>query len=66
MAAIPFGRTLVILKDAVARGLVGAILGRFEAAGLAIVAAKLTRPSIEFARSHYAGSAIRGDGKQDA
>jgi nucleoside-diphosphate kinase len=54
MTDIPLERTLVILKpDAVARGLVGAILGRFEGAGLAIIAAKLTRPPIEFARKHY-------------
>lgn len=47
-------RTLIILKpDAVARGLVGTILGRFEQSGLAIIAAKLTKPTIAFARGHY-------------
>jgi nucleoside-diphosphate kinase len=54
MANIPLERTLVILKpDAVARGLVGTILSRFERAGLAIVAAKLMKPTIGFARGHY-------------
>ncbi|TAJ81247.1 nucleoside-diphosphate kinase [bacterium] len=48
-------RTLSIIKpDAVARGLIGEILRRFEAAGLKIVAAKLVRLSAEQARSFYA------------
>ncbi len=48
-------RTLSIVKpDAVARGLIGEILRRFEAAGLKIVAAKLVRLSAEQARSFYA------------
>ena len=46
--------TLVLLKpDAVARGLVGEIISRFERAGLSIQAMKLIHPSIEFARGHY-------------
>lgn len=48
-------RTLSIIKpDAVARGLIGEILKRFEAAGLRIVAAKLVRLSPEQARAFYA------------
>jgi nucleoside-diphosphate kinase len=47
-------RTLVLIKpDAVIRGLTGAILNRFETAGLAIIAMKLVRPAIEHARGHY-------------
>ena len=39
---MPIERTLVILKpDAVARGLVGEIIARFERAGLRIVAMKM-------------------------
>jgi nucleoside-diphosphate kinase len=48
-------RTLSIIKpDAVARGLVGEILKRFEAAGLKIVAAKLAHLTPELARAFYA------------
>jgi len=48
-------RTLSIIKpDAVARGLIGEILRRFEAAGLRIVAAKLVRLSKEQAQAFYA------------
>lgn len=48
-------RTLSIIKpDAVARGLIGEILKRFEAAGLKIVAAKLLHLSAEQARAFYA------------
>jgi nucleoside-diphosphate kinase len=47
-------RTLVILKpDAVARGLVGEIVGRFERAGLTVIGLKMVKPTIEFARAHY-------------
>jgi len=47
-------RTLVILKpDAVARGLVGEIVGRFERAGLRILGARLERPSAEQFDRHY-------------
>lgn len=47
-------RTLVVLKpDAVARGLVGRILQRFEDAGLKIVGMKMTRLDAEFTRRHY-------------
>ena len=48
-------RTLSIIKpDAVARGLIGEILGRFEAIGLKIVAAKLLTLSSEQAGAFYA------------
>jgi len=48
-------RTLSIIKpDAVARGLVGEILKRFESSGLKIVAAKLLRLTPERAQAFYA------------
>jgi nucleoside-diphosphate kinase len=48
-------RTLILLKpDAVARGLVGEIVGRYERKGLVIEAAKLIRVSEALARKHYA------------
>lgn len=48
-------RTLVLLKpDAVQRGLVGTILGRFEAKGLTIVALKLRQFPREHLEAHYA------------
>ncbi len=48
-------RTLSIVKpDAVARGLVGEILKRFEAAGLRILALKMLRMTPEQARGFYA------------
>jgi len=48
-------RTLSIIKpDAVARGLIGKILGRFEADGLKIVAGKLVRLSRDDAKAFYA------------
>lgn len=47
-------RTLVLLKpDAVQRNLVGEILGRFERAGLKIVAMKLVLPTKKQAYTHY-------------
>lgn len=47
-------RTLVLLKpDAVKRGLSGAIIGRFERAGLKIVASKLVTIDKTFAEKHY-------------
>ena len=47
--------TLVILKpDAVQRGLVGAIVSRFEAKGLKIAAMKMMRISRELAERNYA------------
>ena len=48
-------RTLILLKpDAVQRGLVGAIIQRFEARGFKIVAAKLMQISEDLAAEHYA------------
>jgi len=47
-------RTLILLKpDAVQRGLIGQILGRFEQKGLKIVAMKLMTISQELAAKHY-------------
>lgn len=47
-------RTLVILKpDAVARGIVGEILSRFEKVGLKIVAMKMIFASEEKLKEHY-------------
>lgn len=47
-------RTLVLLKpDAVARGLVGQVLARFEAALLKIAAAKMVWMDAELTRQHY-------------
>lgn len=48
-------RTLVLLKpDAVKRGLVGDIIGRFEAKGLTIVALEHRHITVEQADAHYA------------
>jgi nucleoside-diphosphate kinase len=48
-------RTLVIAKpDAVERGLVGEIIGRFERKGLTLVAAELRHIDRETAGRHYA------------
>ncbi|HEX8509854.1 MAG TPA: nucleoside-diphosphate kinase [Propionibacteriaceae bacterium] len=48
-------RSFVLLKpDAVRRGLVGAVLGRFEAKGLRIVALELRQVDAELADQHYA------------
>jgi nucleoside-diphosphate kinase len=47
-------RTLVLLKpDAVARGLVGRVLARFEEALLKVVAAKMVWMDSELTRRHY-------------
>lgn len=48
-------RTLVVLKpDAVQRGLVGELLGRFERKGLALVALRMLTVTEATARAHYA------------
>ena len=48
-------RTLVLLKpDAVRRGLIGEIIGRFEAKGLVLVAMDQRTISPELADQHYA------------
>lgn len=47
-------QTLVVLKpDAVARGLIGEIVGRFERVGLKMVGAKLIKVDKEFSKKHY-------------
>ncbi|GAB7049102.1 nucleoside-diphosphate kinase [Catenuloplanes indicus] len=52
MAALE--RTLVLLKpDAVARGLAGRILQRFEDAGLKVVGTKMVRIDADLAKRHY-------------
>jgi len=52
MAAVE--RTLVLLKpDAVARGLVGRLIQRFEDAGLKIVGVRMRQMNAELARRHY-------------
>ena len=49
------GATLVLCKpDAVERGLVGEILGRFERKGLRIAAARMLRIDADLAARHYA------------
>ncbi len=50
-------KTLVILKhDAVARGIMGEILHRFERAGLKICGMKLVRATTEMGEKHYPNS----------
>ena len=52
-------RTLIVLKtDAVQRGLVGEILGRFEKIGLKIVALKMMVASEELVNRHYSDDLI--------
>jgi nucleoside-diphosphate kinase len=47
-------RTLVLLKpDAVARGIAGRLIQRFEDAGLKIVGARMRRMDADLARRHY-------------
>ena len=47
-------RTFVMIKpDAVQRGLIGDIIGRFEAKGIKIVGMKLVSVSRELAEKHY-------------
>jgi len=47
-------RTLVLAKpDAVQRGLVGEIIGRFEKRGLRLLAVKMLRVDDDLARRHY-------------
>lgn len=45
---------MIIKPDAVERGLVGEIVGRFEAKGLRFVAAELRQMALEVAEQHYA------------
>ncbi len=54
-------RTLVLCKpDAVERGLVGEIVGRFEAKGLRIVAMRMLTIDAEIASRHYAEHVGKG------
>lgn len=49
-------RTLVVLKpDAVQRGIMGDIIGRFERRGLKIVGAKMIIPGDDLLNKHYPG-----------
>lgn len=49
-------QTLIIFKpDAVARGIVGEIMTRFERAGFKIVAMKMLKPDYEHYYEHYEG-----------
>jgi nucleoside-diphosphate kinase len=49
-------RTLIIFKpDAVARGIVGEILARFERVGLKIVGSKMLQPDYQHYYDHYEG-----------
>ncbi len=51
---LPLEKTLILVKpDGVQRGLVGAILSRFERAGLKIVALRIVHPSREHVEKHY-------------
>jgi nucleoside-diphosphate kinase len=51
---VPVEQTLVLVKpDAMARGLAGEILGRFERRGLVVRAARLVRVDRELAERHY-------------
>lgn len=48
-------KSLVLIKpDGVQRGLIGEIIGRFEAVGLKLVALKMVHPSHEDVDKHYA------------
>lgn len=51
---MPRERTFIMIKpDGVQRGLIGNIIGRFEAKGFKLVALKLTSPSKEHLETHY-------------
>lgn len=53
-------RTLVLLKpDAVARGLIGRVIQRFEEAGLKVVGTKMVQMDAELAKKHYFASSSR-------
>jgi nucleoside-diphosphate kinase len=61
LASAPVNRTLVICKpDAVERGLVGEILGRFERKGLRLVAGELRRLDRATLDRHYAEHVGKG------
>jgi nucleoside-diphosphate kinase len=55
VAMMAMNRTLIILKpDSVQRGLIGAIISRFESKGLKIAGMKFSRISPAVAHEHYA------------
>ncbi len=61
VASLAVNRTLVICKpDAVERGLVGEILGRFERKGLRLVAADLRTLGADVLARHYAEHVGKG------
>jgi nucleoside-diphosphate kinase len=61
----PFGepgtkreRTLILVKpDGVERGIVGAVIGKFESKGYKLVGLKMLTPTLDQAKSNYAGLA---------
>jgi len=54
-ADVPTQRSFVLIKpDAVRRGLLGAVLSRFESKGLSIVALQMRQVTGELADAHYA------------
>lgn len=61
-------QTLVVLKpDAISRGLVGEIVGRFERTGLKVVAVRMVKVDKDLAEKHYPidrESFIRGMGEK--
>jgi nucleoside-diphosphate kinase len=58
---VPSERTLVLIKpDAVQRGLIGEILGRFERKGLAVEAMTLRTMDAALADAHYAEHVEKG------
>jgi nucleoside-diphosphate kinase len=60
-------RTLILIKpDAVMRGLVGEILGRFERSGLKIVGSKMLQPDYDHYYHHYEniGKVVTRRGKE--
>jgi nucleoside-diphosphate kinase len=60
-ASPPTDRTLVLLKpDAVERGLIGAIVARFEAKGLTIAALDLRTLDTDLLAAHYAEHVGKG------
>ena len=54
--------TLILLKpDALERGLAGAVLARFEAAGLRILKCRLVRPTLAQLEAHYAELGLKNE-----
>ena len=54
-------RTYIMIKpDGVQRGLIGAIISRFETKGFKLVAMKLAQPGVEKFKEHYADLSSKG------